>query len=93
MPVHHRRRPELSPHWTGGGPTRRFVLAELEPQGDMDWWVPVNRGPMKSLLSGRFHYILNGDGTEELYDIVDDYELPFRSGFDSGRGCTEWLMT
>ncbi|HXE57980.1 MAG TPA: sulfatase [Gemmatimonadales bacterium] len=33
---------------------------------------PVTRGDMRSLAAGRLHYILNGDGTEELYDLVTD---------------------
>lgn len=65
----------LAPHWSGGrGPHHRYVLAELEPHGGIDWWAPINHGSMKSLLSGRFQYILNGNGDEELYDIVEDYE-------------------
>lgn len=30
---------------------------------------PVSRGDMWSLVEGRWHYILNGDGVEELYDL------------------------
>jgi len=33
---------------------------------------PVFRGNMRSLTSSQYHYILNGDGVEELYDIVGD---------------------
>jgi arylsulfatase A-like enzyme len=33
---------------------------------------PVTKGPMKSLIVEDLHYILNGDGREELYDLKQD---------------------
>lgn len=33
---------------------------------------PAGRGPMRSLIDNRFQYIVNGDGREELYDLVTD---------------------
>ena len=33
---------------------------------------PVCRGPLVSLVEGGFHYIRNGDGREELYDLEAD---------------------
>jgi len=33
---------------------------------------PAQRGPMMSLIRGDMHYIRNGDGVEELYDIRAD---------------------
>ncbi|MEZ4417489.1 MAG: sulfatase-like hydrolase/transferase [Gemmatimonadota bacterium] len=33
---------------------------------------PVSRGPMKSVAVGPYHYILNGDGVEELFDLDHD---------------------
>lgn len=33
---------------------------------------PVRKGPMQSLVRDRFHYIRNGDGSEELYDYLAD---------------------
>ena len=33
---------------------------------------PVSRGDMHSLYAGRLHYILNGDGEVELYDLETD---------------------
>ena len=35
-------------------------------------WTPLSNGDMKSLYSGDLHYIRNGDGTEELYDLSTD---------------------
>jgi arylsulfatase A-like enzyme len=44
--------------------------SELAPSS-----TPIRRGPMTSIVSGNFHYIRNGDGVEELYDIsVDRWE-------------------
>jgi arylsulfatase A-like enzyme len=33
---------------------------------------PVHRGPMRGAVDGTWHYIRNGDGSEELYDFVSD---------------------
>jgi arylsulfatase A-like enzyme len=33
---------------------------------------PVSKGDMKSLVTGDMHYIRNGDGTEEVYDLRHD---------------------
>ena len=35
---------------------------------------PLRKGDMRSLVRGQYHYILNGDGSEELYDIERDPE-------------------
>jgi arylsulfatase A-like enzyme len=36
-----------------------------------DFW-PVRRGSMRSAIADGFHYIRNGDGVEELYDLAAD---------------------
>jgi arylsulfatase A-like enzyme len=48
------------------------MLSELihAPKGAE--WTPVSRGDMKSLITGYMHYIRNGDGTEEVYDLRND---------------------
>jgi hypothetical protein len=48
-----------------------LVLSELSQK---DWvvGVPVEKGDMKSLEIGDMHYIRNGDGTEEVYDLGND---------------------
>lgn len=57
----------------------RPVLSELNP--NTPWnrarpfaasFEPIQRGPMKSLIQDSWHYIRNGDGQEELYDIAAD---------------------
>jgi arylsulfatase A-like enzyme len=58
-----------------GGPnvsSRSPILAELDFQGGVAAWKPINRGHMKSLIEGAYHYIHNGNGVEELYDAVTD---------------------
>lgn len=34
--------------------------------------LPIERGSMRSLLVDRWHLIVNGDGEEELYDVISD---------------------
>lgn len=44
------------------------------------------RGESKSLIAGNLHFIVNGDGSEELYDISDDLaELRNRRASPDGR--------
>jgi arylsulfatase A-like enzyme len=41
---------------------------------------PIQKGLMRSIVLGDWHYILNGDGSEELYDLsVDPGELTDRA--------------
>jgi hypothetical protein len=35
-------------------------------------WYPVSGGGLRSIILDGFHYILRGDGMEELYDIERD---------------------
>ena len=66
----------LSRHWTGtdrsqsepGEPIlSELIYAPWDPE-----WAPVSKGDMKSLITGEMHYIRNGDGTEEVYNLRDD---------------------
>src|SRR5262249_47166520 len=63
--------------WEGGsaarGDTVMPVLSEAVPLPFMiPARYPLSRGPMKSLVWRQYHYIKNGDGGEELYQIEDD---------------------
>ncbi len=52
---------------------QRPLLSEADFMPDLfDWW-PISKGNMKSLLLDPYHYIKNGDGSEELYDFKRDY--------------------
>jgi arylsulfatase A-like enzyme len=48
-----------------------LVLSEVQQQS---WKIGTNveKGEMKSLIVGNMHYIRNGDGSEEVYDLHDD---------------------
>ncbi|MGQ0643798.1 MAG: sulfatase [Gemmatimonadaceae bacterium] len=47
---------------------------------------PTARGPMRSMFDDRLHYILNGDGVEELYDYrADRAEAQNIAGSPEGR--------
>jgi arylsulfatase A-like enzyme len=66
----------LSRYWadadSGELESSESMLSELihAPKGAE--WTPVSRGYMKSFVTGDMHYILNGDGTEEVYDLGND---------------------
>jgi len=63
----------LSRYWRGrAGDTAIALLSEVRRGHNTPDSVPISRGPMKSLVGPRLHYILNGDGEEELYDYVTD---------------------
>ncbi|MEX2048839.1 MAG: sulfatase [Gemmatimonadota bacterium] len=58
---------------TGGAPVSP-LLAESHPS---DWherfpnW-PISRGPLRSLVQGGQHYIIDSEGNESLFDIRED---------------------
>jgi arylsulfatase A-like enzyme len=43
----------------------------MEPGDEL---APISRGEMRCAVSDQYHYIRNGDGTEELYRYLDDPE-------------------
>jgi arylsulfatase A-like enzyme len=51
---------------------KKPLLFELEFAPNLPQRYPVSKGNMRSLLMGRFYYIKNGDGHEELYDVEND---------------------
>jgi len=66
----------LAPHWHGGGDDAQAdpspLLAELERSTELQLYSPGSRGNMKTLIEGDYHYVQNGDGTEELFNWVAD---------------------
>jgi len=48
------------------------LLSEVKPAANLPEWYPVSKGEMKSLVADGYRYILNGDGTEELYHFETD---------------------
>jgi arylsulfatase A-like enzyme len=58
--------------------TNGWALAEVRPGRSHPDKVPLSRGPMTALAGGGYHYILNGDGQEELFewgDIAEERDL------------------
>jgi arylsulfatase A-like enzyme len=65
----------LSRYWGGSGATAGVLLSEVRQGHNTPDSVPISRGPMKSLVGRGMHYVVNGDGEEELYDYrIDDAE-------------------
>lgn len=64
----------LARHWNSAPPvgTESPIMASVHRGIRTAPNEPVTRGPMKALISGDLHYILNGDGKEELYDLGRD---------------------
>jgi arylsulfatase A-like enzyme len=64
----------LSRYWAGADSGRAAAgadtaFASLSRGSDNRPWYPVSWGPsMYSLVDSSYHYVLNGDGSEELYD-------------------------
>jgi arylsulfatase A-like enzyme len=48
------------------------LLSELEFTPDLPESYPISKGELKSLITTRYHYIKNGDNSEELYDYLND---------------------
>jgi arylsulfatase A-like enzyme len=73
----------LSRHWEATGPVALAdepILAELNYWGVIQRlimpWDPVYQGAMKSLVLGDLHYIRNGLGEEQVFDLsIDPAEL------------------
>ena len=51
-------------------PFAPFRLLFVDPY--LPPWLPASRGTMQSVILDGVHYILNGDGSEELYDFETD---------------------
>jgi arylsulfatase A-like enzyme len=65
--------PSLAATWSG--PEQREVArAQMEASEDADEFAPASRGAMRSVLDRRWHYIIEGDGSEELYAYRSDPE-------------------
>jgi arylsulfatase A-like enzyme len=66
----------LSLRWEATSDSSRMAASPLlsevnRPRNALSWYA-VARGNMQSVIVGRHHYIRNGDGREELYDVAAD---------------------
>ena len=69
----------LARHWTGArsNPTNNIAIAEVREAAWARTWAPsypAAKGDMASVTDDDYHYIRNGDGSEELYAIADAAE-------------------
>jgi arylsulfatase A-like enzyme len=65
----------LARYWKalgGGVEAQSPVLSQLDFASNLPEWYPVSKGNMQSLMTDRYHYIKNGDGQEEIYDLQND---------------------
>lgn len=49
-----------------------YLLSEVNFAPRQPQWFPVSKGDMKSMIHHGYHYILNGDQSEELYRYEED---------------------
>ena len=66
----------LARYWDGSRKAKSgaddALLSELDFAPNLPASYPLSRGDMKSLVAGAYHYIRNGDGSEELYNLEKD---------------------
>lgn len=62
----------LEQHWMLPVSQSTPAIAEISKGINLPPWVPISKGSMRSVVLDGVHYILNGDGAEELYDFEHD---------------------
>jgi arylsulfatase A-like enzyme len=58
--------------WSGSPSAASLALAHLTKARNRPDWYPNGTGPMESLVEGRYHYIRDARGAEQLYDVLAD---------------------
>ncbi len=67
-------------------PEEEIILNELSGNTFLPSFYPISKGDMKSIEFDGLRYILNGDGSEELYDFdLDPQELNDLAGTPEGQ--------
>ncbi len=63
----------LADHWRSPARPEKEepLLAEVSKTINTLAWMPASKGDMKSVVVSGMHYIRNGDGREELYNLTD----------------------
>ncbi len=67
--------PSMALHVTGTAPDLApdTAFTNVDRGSESEAWFPINWGPsMYSLVDSTYHYIVNGDGSEELYNVRQD---------------------
>ncbi len=87
--------PSLSPCWSGGPCGESEILSEVDkggyPGADKHW--PVRQGWVKSLLTEKWHFILQQTGKRELFDWKSDpLERRDLAGTPEGQAVVQELM-
>jgi arylsulfatase A-like enzyme len=65
----------LARYWAGAAPPPEPSLSEVDvpvATAPNQGRSPVFRGPMKAVAAGKYVYVRNGDGREELFDVEAD---------------------
>jgi arylsulfatase A-like enzyme len=64
----------LARYWGAGADATELgaAVSQVNPKFAEPAWYPIMKGSMRSLVRDHYHYIQNGDGSEELYDIAND---------------------
>ena len=80
----------LSRYWNGAldleSAAGEPLLSELSGLPPTHIQGPASKGNMRSLVMGRYHYIRNGDGREELYNFeADPWEMHDLAPSEEGR--------
>ena len=52
--------------------SRQMMFSELDKAPWIKPWYPASKYKLKSLVTEQYHYVRNGNGTEELYDRKND---------------------
>ncbi|MGI9079026.1 MAG: sulfatase [Gemmatimonadaceae bacterium] len=62
----------LTGHWNGAPTSADPLLSEVRRGINPSKHHPIAKGDMRSVITDGMHYIHNGDGREELYDLRND---------------------
>ncbi|MFN2399267.1 MAG: sulfatase [Gemmatimonadaceae bacterium] len=85
----------LTRYWSEASTTARAespLLSQITEPANQPAWYPVSKGDMASLIESPYHYIRNGDGREELYDIyADPWQRHDLAAIPNGRALVERL--
>ncbi len=62
----------LAGHWNGNTASTSPAASHVTRAPGIEAFWPASKGPLASLLEGSWHYMRNGDDTEELYNLSLD---------------------